>query len=184
MRPPGFHHTNETKAKMSAANKGRPSWAKGKPLSEKHKRKIGKANLGKHHSDESRRKMREAHLGKPRSEETKQKIREALLGAKNHNWRGGISHNPYSPGFTTNLKQRIRKRTNHSCQLCGIKQTSPKLSVHHIDYNKNNNAPDNLVALCPNCHVKTNFNRKKWKAYFRKDHTTIALQFELPATAN
>ena len=31
-----------------------------------------------------------------------------------------------------------------------------KLSVHHVDYNKQNSVPDNLISLCRGCHIKTN----------------------------
>lgn len=41
-----------------------------------------------------------------------------------------------------------------------------RLSVHHIDYDKANLAPDNLASLCVRCHVKTNFNRESWVALF------------------
>lgn len=56
----GKHHTEETKRKMSEANKG-------KTLSEEHKRKISEDlkghpswSKGKPHSDETKRKIREA----------------------------------------------------------------------------------------------------------------------------
>lgn len=189
------HPSNEAKQKMRDAKIGKPlseehkrklgEVRRGKHFSDEHKQKLREANLGKHYaSKETRQKMREAHLGKYHSEESKQKMSKSRLGAKNANWRGGISCDLYGPEFTNSLKQQIRERTNCSCQLCGIKQTSRKLSIHHIDYDKLNNTTDNLVALCTICHSKTNYNRKKWKAYFRKDHLSIVLQFKLPTVAN
>ncbi|NQU99405.1 MAG: HNH endonuclease [Parcubacteria group bacterium] len=47
-------------------------------------------------------------------------------------------------------------------------ENKEKLSIHHIDYNKQNNNPNNLISLCRKCHVKTNFNRNYWKYYFLK----------------
>lgn len=38
--------------------------------------------------------------------------------------------------------------------------------VHHIDYNKLNCNPNNLITLCKSCHMKTNFNREYWLDYF------------------
>ena len=35
------------------------------------------------------------------------------------------------------------------------------LHVHHIDYDKINNDPNNLVALCNSCHAKTNGKNKR-----------------------
>ena len=46
-------------------------------------------------------------------------------------------------------------------------QTKKEYHVHHIDYNKNNCDPKNLITLCNNCHSKTNTNRKYWVGYFK-----------------
>jgi len=95
----GYIFSEETKRKMSEANKGRnnPNFGKplseetkikisearkGKPLSEETKIKISEARKGKPLSEEHRRKLSEAHKGKTRSEETKRKISEAHKGKK------------------------------------------------------------------------------------------------------
>jgi hypothetical protein len=60
------------------------------------------------------------------------------------------------------------------CEECGIHQDNyrdrfgkrRKLIVHHIDYNKKNNNPINLISLCLDCHMKTNFERLDWENYF------------------
>ena len=87
------------------------------------------------------------------------------------NWQGGLSFEPYTPEFNKQLKESIRKRDNYTCQLCNIKQKElkgffKKLSIHHIDYDKDNLNDDNLVALCHKCNIKVNFNRNYWYAYF------------------
>jgi hypothetical protein len=66
------------------------------------------------------------------------------------------------------LREQIRKRDNHGCQLCGCSQikNGKQLDVHHIDYNKDNCKENNLISLCMNCHRKTNSNRKFWQEYF------------------
>jgi len=64
------------------------------------------------------------------------------------------------------IRETIRQRDNHLCQLCHKKQCREKLSVHHIDYNKQNNKSSNLISLCRNCHRKTGYNRDYWYAYF------------------
>ena len=89
----GFVHCEETKRKISEANKGRhrseeykrkfcgennPNY--GKHLSEETRRKISEAQKGKHHSEESKRKISETHKGKKRSDETRRKISEARKG--------------------------------------------------------------------------------------------------------
>lgn len=80
-------------------------------------------------------------------------------------WRGGISFLPYPPEFNNKLKWQIRKRDGFKCQLCGLKQYKG-LSVHHIDYDKDNCSPKNLITLCSSCHVKTNKDREHWKNHF------------------
>jgi len=40
------------------------------------------------------------------------------------------------------------------------------LTIHHIDYNKYNCLPENLISLCDRCNVIANYNRDYWFAYF------------------
>ena len=42
-----------------------------------------------------------------------------------------------------------------------------KLKRNHIDYDKRNNDPKNLITLCHSCHSKTNYNRNYWINYFK-----------------
>ena len=91
--------SEETKRKISEANKGKTTWLKGKhhseetkqkiskgkkgnKLSEEHKRKISKGNKGKKRSEETRKKLSETRKGNKLSEEIKQKISEAQKGKK------------------------------------------------------------------------------------------------------
>ena len=90
------------------------------------------------------------------------------LAEKSANWRGGISFVPYTPEFNNKLKEKIRKRDNYICQLCGIseKKHYEKLAVHHIDHNKKNCNPSNLVTVCRGCNSRANsknFNSKVFK---------------------
>ena len=91
-----------------------------------------------------------------------------------NNWS---SREPYGKEFSPELKEQIRKRDNYTCQECGktqkkLKQNksnyNKKLRIHHIDYNKQNNIPLNLISLCLNCHSKTNNNRKHWERCFKE----------------
>lgn len=88
---------------------------------------------------------------------------------KNHcSWKGGISKQPYPFDFNFELKDLIRKRDNYKCKMCGIPQQEciNPLCVHHIDYDKNNINPHNLVSLCHRCHTRTNYDREVWKNHF------------------
>jgi hypothetical protein len=107
--------------------------------------------------------------GIPVSEEKRNKLRTYQLGKtgeKAPNWRGGKSFEPYSVDWKKTLKISIRERDKYRCKICGEPQGDEALSVHHIDYNKLNCNPDNLISLCRSCHVKTNYNREKWIEYF------------------
>jgi len=91
-------------------------------------------------------------------------------GKNNYNWLGGISREPYGFDFDNELKKLIRKRDNYKCQLCGAPQEEfiQPLPIHHIDYDKQNSDPKNLIVLCSSCHCKTNFNREYWIKYFQE----------------
>ena len=67
------------------------------------------------------------------------------------------------------MKEQIRQRDRYRCQECSIlqKKLNYKLPVHHIDYNKNNNTPNNLISLCRPCHAKTSYKREDWTKYFK-----------------
>lgn len=72
----------------------------------------------------------------------------------------------YSVDWTKTLRISIRERDHYTCQLCGERQGDLAHSVHHIDYDKKNCNPDNLITLCLKCHTKTNFNRDYWFNHF------------------
>ncbi len=141
------------------------------------KDKIGSAQKGIPKTKEHNRKNSESHKGKKRSpfsEEWKKHMSEALKGENGSNWQGGKSFELYGFDWTDDLRESIRKRDGFICQECGICQDElgsgqvKKLDIHHIDYNKKNLNPDNLISLCRNCHAKTNHERKYWIQYFKK----------------
>ena len=76
----GKHLSEETKKKLSDANKGEKCYMYGKPKSDETRRKMSNAKKGKHISAESRQKMSDAKKGKPKSAETKQKMSDANKG--------------------------------------------------------------------------------------------------------
>lgn len=129
-----------------------------------------KNTLGKKLTDEHREKIRVSLLGNKNrlgdklSEVTKLKMSEAKRGDKAYQWLGGKSFEPYSLDWTKTLKKSIRERDHYICQIC----LGEGIAVHHIDYNKNNCNPINLITLCRNCHAKTNHNRDYWQELLTK----------------
>lgn len=94
------------------------------------------------------------------------------IGPNHPTWYDGSSFEPYTPEFNDRLKCFIRDRDRHKCQNinCGIpeKECRTKLHIHHIDYNKLNSDPINLIALCNFCNVRANSGRDYWKKYYQK----------------
>lgn len=169
------HLSKETILKMSLAKKGTfrskevrkilSNAFKGRKLSKETREKIGIGNKGKlkgHKiSKEHKYKISKYRTGKHLSNEAKIKLSIARIGSKNGMWIGGVSFEPYTTEWTETLRRSIRERDNYTCQICG---KEPSVHVHHIDYDKNNCNPNNLVTLCHGCHSKTNVNREYWKS--------------------
>lgn len=164
----GKHLSEETKKKLSIINKGKPATNKGKPA----------WNRGVHPSEEVKNKMSESHKGIFLSKEHKEKISKGkkgkYIGELSSAWQGGISFIPYPQDWTDYLRESIRKRDDYTCQICEVHQDElegriKKLVVHHINYNKDDLNPNNLIILCHSCHAKTNANRKYWIEYFNTE---------------
>ncbi len=135
-------------------------------------------NKGKPWSEETKEKMRQAKLRNPVrywKGRGKEKVGKMPSLDKHHNWRKGISFEPYGLEFNKKLKESIRERDNHRCQECFRHQSELrtvtgrkyKLHVHHIDFNKSNNSSENLISLCASCHGQTQYGRDEWISYYQ-----------------
>ena len=189
----GHFHTKESKDKVSEKLKGHlPSFGF---LGHKHtqewkeeakKRALGNpANKGRtKENDEGMRRHAESMLGNHFSrgshwpEKRKEKYREMFSGEKNPAYIDGRSFIPYSSEFNETLKEQIRKRDNYQCQLCGVpgEECERNLDIHHIDENKKNNLPENLISLCLICHLTTRSDREFWKMFFQSYINTQVTQ--------
>jgi len=86
-------------------------------------------------------------------------------------WNAGTGRpRDYNKTFNIEFKDLIRKRDNFQCQICGCpeKECLRKLDIHHIDYNKKNDNPSNLISLCIGCHTRTTHKRNHWKNLLEK----------------
>ena len=73
----GKHHSNETKEKISKANKGHIAWNRGMMASKELKRRLSEAHKGIIVSEETRKKMSKVRKGHKFSKEHNKKISEA-----------------------------------------------------------------------------------------------------------
>jgi len=91
---------------------------------------------------------------------------DKISGEKHWNWQGGKSFEPYCQIWTKEYKEEIKERDNYQCKNFSCEGKTQGLCVHHIDYNKKNCHPLNLITLCISCNTKANFNRGFWKNYY------------------
>ena len=159
----------------SCSHKGDRNHLFGKHLSEQTKHKLSKIRIEKKLSKGSNNPNYKG--AKPYCKDCGAKISwqrkrcstchtlflQSRTDSKNPNWKNGISFLPYDSKFNKNLKEKIKIRDNYICQECG---TDLNLSIHHIDYDKNNNIEENLITLCFTCNSKANARRPYWKEYF------------------
>lgn len=79
-----------------------------------------------------------------------------LIGEKHPRWKGGFTPYPYA---FKKIRKWIMERDGFQCKLCGSKI---KICVHHIDHNKNNNDPKNLITLCDLHNKKENTKKHSY----------------------
>lgn len=77
------------------------------------------------------------------------------VGPKNPAWKGGVADWDYASGWKV-IARKIRGRDEWTCQLCDEqrKRWGNCLHVHHIDGDKLNNDPLNLISVCASCHPR------------------------------
>lgn len=146
---------------------GKPSYPRTEAWKENIRKKMTGRSIewrtGKPHKPETRRKMREFW-----DEEKRQAASKRWKGEGNPAYTNGEHLRQWPREFDGRLRLQIRKRDGYVCQECHnrLSPRSRMVHVHHIDYDKNNNNPINLITLCWACHAKTNFNRAQWQAHF------------------
>ena len=167
----GKHDSEETKIKKSLSHKGNKNFMFGKSgvwLNKKrpeHSQFMKRLQISKR--PEVREKISESH--KKLFIEGKRNID----GKNNPAYIHGESRRLYNKYFHQ-IRKSILERDEYICQLCGDKlidkRTKDKkwASVHHINYNKNNNIASNLITLCNFCNISVNKNREDWTKFFQE----------------
>lgn len=112
-----------------------------------------------------------------------------------------MNYSEYSKDWKDIIRPSILKRDHYKCRKCGIphkirvyknsrreyvecddfieawaKNEGKKvftlyLQVAHLDHDKSNNDPENLMTMCPRCHGKYD---KEHKAFMKKVYTKSA----------
>lgn len=91
-----------------------------------------------------------------------------LHGENHWNWKGGISCEPYCEVWIDeDYKRSIKERDNYTCLNPECNKFDKKLCIHHIDYNKKNCHPLNLITLCFSCNGKANKDREWHESWYR-----------------
>jgi DNA-directed RNA polymerase subunit RPC12/RpoP len=125
-------------------------------------------------TQEIKDKISKSEKGKIISEIQRKRLSELFSDKGNPRYIDGRSYLPYTKEFNDELKEKIRKRDNYTCQCCGMTEEEHiivcgcVLTVHHIDYNKINSKEDNLITTCKNCNSRANSNREYWKEFYKK----------------
>lgn len=154
----------------------------GRKFTNEHKEKIGYKNRIRKIKEETKKKQRLNRLGKKnpkqairmklnnpmKIEALRENASKRLSGKNSPFWIEGIINRKYK-NFTSIFKNKIRKRDNQVCMLCGIHREKlyRALDVHHINYDKHLTIKENCISLCKSCHTKTHFNRLHWTKFFQ-----------------
>jgi len=163
---------------------------KGRICSEKTREKIRKSNKGKFVSEETRIKQSESHKGHipwnkgkigVHSKEVIKKISESLKEVhKNPNSiynsssckekkSKAMKGRKYSKEHRRNISKAKERENNpnYKCLNPDCSKTCDRLCIHHINYDKKDCGPYNLITLCFSCNGKANKNRKWHKAWYQ-----------------
>lgn len=98
------------------------------------------------------------------------------VGEKHPNWIPESEWEGLYPRYyREEQKEAIRERDGYICCECGRthRQDEGKMPTHHIDYDKNNCEPMNLITMCINCHAATAGCSDEKKAVYRSRYTLI-----------
>lgn len=97
--------------------------------------------------------------GKTPSDLAKRKTSARLQGIPLTEWKGFITEKIYCLKFNDARKELIRNKYDRKCFICNKTEfeTGIRLSVHHVDMNKDQGCNNNswkLIPVCQSCHNK------------------------------
>ncbi len=166
----GYKTSEETKKKLSLANKG-------KTRSKEFRERMREVGKKRKHTSKSKNKMSQTMKKLWRNKEYRGKATICKKGKKNPMYgRCGescpvfnnySSREPYGKKWCLELKKQIATRDGYICKYCGkiaIRVSGP----HHINYNKRDCRPINLVWVHNRCNAKFNTKREHWIDFWCK----------------
>lgn len=93
---------------------------------------------------------------------------EKMFAEGNPNWKGGIACEPYCDVWLDkDFKESIKQRDGYKCMNPYCSGKHKRLSIHHIDYDKKNCNPNNLITLCVSCNSRANKDTKWHRAWYQ-----------------
>lgn len=112
-----------------------------------------------------RETTRDPNMSRSGSKESRIKMSCGQQGISIRDFKGFLTDQKYCKLFNETFKELIRNRFHRECYLCSKLEGKRKLSVHHVNYDKNClcGSSCEFVPLCQSCHCKTNHNRQTWE---------------------
>lgn len=101
--------------------------------------------------------------------DTVSKLSSLRCGELSPAWKGGLSFEPYCQIWKDReYKESIKERDGYKClnPYCDSKNPND-LVVHHVDYDKKNCTPQNLITVCRSCNVFANTERKWHEEWYK-----------------
>jgi len=139
--------------------------SKGRIFTDEHRKKLSDVKKGKTGYWKSKKNPDQSERMNGKNNPMYGKI---LTGENNPNWKGGIAHDSYCPVWLDKeYKETIKERDGYQCLNPDCGKNSDRLFLHHIDYNKKNCHPFNLITVCASCNSKANFNRDWHTAWYQ-----------------
>jgi hypothetical protein len=79
-----------------------------------------------------------------------------------------IACEPYCDAWADKeYKESIKERDGYKCLNPTCLCNSKRLGIHHINYNKKDCAPLNLITLCTSCNSRANSDRDWHKSWYQ-----------------